>query len=192
MNSLALHNRPSSAPARLANAVLFNLSWFAIVVSQTSGIALGVVALHLAAHIVLVGRDRGEILLIALVSLFGVALDQVLFLLGVFNVGGQSALAPLWLSCLWPVFATTLRHSFASLHGRPWLAALVGGVGGALSYVAGVHLSDVDFSSPLWGPVVVGVLWALLFPLLMAWAARLNRGVDPLQSWEPGTRRAFD
>jgi hypothetical protein len=192
MNSPAQRNRLSQGQARLANAALFNLSWFAIVVTQQAAIALAVVALHLVAHVVLVGRDRGEMLLIALVSLIGVALDQLLFLLGVFNVGGQSALAPLWLSCLWPVFATTLLHAFASLQGRPWIAALVGGVGGAVSYVAGVHLSDVEFASALWGPVIVGVLWALLFPLLLAWAARLSRSADPLQAWEPSTRRAFD
>lgn len=192
MNSLALPHRLSPGILRLVNAVLFNLSWFAIVVCQDNIIALGIVALHLTAHVLLVGRDRGEVLLITLVTLIGVALDQVLFLLGVFNVGGQSELAPLWLSCLWPVFATTLRHAFASLQGRPWLAAIVGGVGGALSYVAGVHLSDIDFANALWGPVIVGALWALLFPLLLAWAVRLNPSSDVLQAWEPSTRRAFD
>lgn len=192
MSTPAKQPRVSHARTRLANALLFNLSWFAIVVTQDTVIALAIVALHLAAHVLLVGRDRSEILLIALVSLAGLAVDQGLFLSGVFTLNGQAALAPLWLSCLWPVFATTLLHAFASLHGRPWLAALVGGVGGALSYVAGVHLSDVDFASPVWGPVIVGALWALLFPLLLAWAARLHRGADPLQGWEPAAQRAFD
>lgn len=192
MSTPAKQPRVSHARTRLANALLFNLSWFAIVVTQDTAVALAIVVLHLTAHVLLVGRDRRELLLIALVSLAGLAVDQGLFLSGVFTLNGQAALAPLWLSCLWPVFATTLLHAFASLHERPWLAALVGGVGGALSYIAGVHLSDVDFASPLWGPVIVGALWALLFPLLLAWAARLHRGADPLQAWEPTAQRAFD
>lgn len=192
MNSPATHQRVSSVPAVLANALLFNLTWFAIVATHNAVMALVIVALHLAAHFALVGRDRGEMLLIAAVSLLGAALDQLLFAFGVFNVAGQDALAPLWLSALWPVFATTLLHAFASLRGRPWLAALIGGVGGAVSYIAGVNLSDVDFAHPLWGPLVLGALWALLFPLLLALSARLSRAVDPLQAWEPGGRRALD
>lgn len=187
-----IHHSAARPYARVVNALVFNLSWFVIVATQDAVLALAMVALHLAAHFVLVGRSRGEVLLIALVTLIGIALDQLMFVLGVFNVGGVSALAPLWLSCLWPVFATTLQHAFASLQSRPWLAAIIGGVGGALSYVAGVHLSDVDFAHPVWGPVILGAVWAVLFPLLLVLAARLSRAVDPLQSWEPNGRRAFD
>jgi hypothetical protein len=177
---------------KFANAVLFNISWLAIVVTQSAGVALAIVALHLAAHFTFVGRGRTEVLLVALVSVIGFALDQLLFLLGVFNLAGQDAAAPLWLSCLWPVFATTLMHAFGSLQHRPVLAALIGAAGGALSYVAGTRLSAVEFADPLWGPVAVAALWALLFPLLLALSARLGRASDPLQAWQPAGRRATD
>lgn len=177
---------------KLANAVLFNVSWFAIVVTQSTPVALAIAALHLAVHFTFFSRSKGEVLLVALVSIIGVAVDQLLFLLGVFNLGGQGAVAPLWLSCLWPVFATTLLHAFGSLQRRPVLAGVIGAVGGALSYVAGTRLSAVDFADPLWGPVALAALWALLFPLLLALSTRLGRATDPLQAWQPAGRRASD
>ena len=49
---------------------------------------------------------------------------------------------------------------------------LVDGMGGGGSYIAGTRLSDVDFAHPLIGPVVLGVIWAVLFPLLLRLAVR--------------------
>ncbi len=114
-----------------------------------------------------------------------------------FNLAGQPALAPLWLACLWPVFATTLMHSFAVLQNRLLLAAVCGALGGALSYIAGVRLSAMEFASPLWGPVLLGALWAAVFPLLLQVAARLRSparcaaGVDAPRCGERSTDAAL-
>ncbi len=155
------------------NGTLFNISWFVIVISHSTAVALAQVAAHLLFHFLLLGRGAAELRLVALVSLGGLLLDQLLFLCGVFNIDGRGGVAPLWLSCLWPVFATTLVHAFAGLRVRPYVAALVGGLGGAGSYVAGVRLSEVDFAMPLWSPLLIAALWALLFPLLLRMGARL-------------------
>jgi len=184
--------RLGGVSGRVANAMLFHLSWIAIVLAQSSAIALAVVAAHLLVHFALLGRGRGEVGLVAGVAAAGVVLDQLLFLAGVFNLDGRAALAPLWLMCLWPVFATTLLHAFAGLHGRPVVAAVLGAVGGAAAYVAGVRLSAVDFGSALWGPLILALLWAALLPLLLGIAARVGRGRDALQAWEPGGRRMHD
>ena len=192
MSSRKLRYAPAHLPAKLGNAVLFNLSWFAILVTHSSVIALAILVLHLALPFALLGKGRSEAVLIAGVTLVGAALDQLLFLTGVFTLAGQSALAPFWLACLWPVFATTLMHAFDGLQRRPVLAAAAGALGGALSYIAGARLTAVEFSSPLWGPLVIALLWAVLFPLLLKCAARLSGPGDPLQAWEPAVRRAFD
>jgi hypothetical protein len=176
----------------LANALLFNLSWLAIVLTQSPVIAPLVVAMHLLLHGVVIGAGHGELRLIAGVTLGGAILDQALFRAGVFNLAGQPALAPLWLACLWPVFATTLMHSFAVLQNRIVLAAACGAVGGALSYIAGVRLSAIEFASTLWGPVLLALLWAAIFPLLLQVAARLQGRPDALQAWHPRVPRAFD
>lgn len=183
---------PAPAPARFINGILFNLSWFAIVLTHSSLIAVAIVLVHLLAHFRLMGKGTAELRLIAAVTLGGAVLDQLLFRIGVFNLAGLPALAPLWLACLWPVFATTLMHTFAGLQHRVSLAVVLGALGGALSYTAGVRLTAIEFGSPLWGPVVLGALWAVGFPLLLALSARLSTSGDPLQAWVPAERRALD
>ncbi|NND69061.1 MAG: DUF2878 domain-containing protein [Halioglobus sp.] len=151
----------------VVNGTLFNISWFAIVLTHSPLIAPLVVVIHLAVHFSLLGRGMAEMRFIALVTALGAALDQVQFALGVFVVEGASSLGPLWLSCLWPAFATTLGHAFAGFRTRTLAAALVGGIGGGGSYVAGTRLSDVAFADPVLGPLVLGVTWAVVFPLLL-------------------------
>ncbi len=183
---------PAPAPARFVNGILFNLSWFAIVLTHSSLIAVAIVVVHLLVHFRCMGKGTAELRLIAAVTLCGAVVDQLLFRIGVFNLAGQSALAPLWLACLWPVFATTLMHTFAGLQNRVVLAVVLGALGGALSYTAGVRLTDIEFGSPLWGPFILGALWAVVFPLLLIVAARLSSPGDPLQAWMPAQRRALD
>jgi Protein of unknown function (DUF2878) len=179
-------------PVNIVNIVLFNISWLAIVLSQSSLVAPMIVGIHLLLHWLVMGKGKDELRLIGGVTLCGVIVDQLLFQAGVFNLAGQPALAPLWLSCLWPVFASTLMHSLVVFQNRIAFAAMCGALGGALSYIAGVRMSAVDFASPLWGPVLLGTLWAVIFPLLMQIAARLQSQRDALQSWSPHGRRAFD
>lgn len=179
-------------PVNIVNIVLFNISWFAIVLSQSPLVAPIIVGIHLLLHWLVMGKGKDELRLIGGVTLCGVVVDQLLFKTGVFNLGGQPALAPLWLSCLWPIFASTLMHSLVGFQNRVALAVVCGALGGALSYIAGVRMSAVDFASPLWGPVLLGTLWAAIFPLFVQVAARLQSRRDALQSWSPQARRAFD
>lgn len=156
---------------KAGNGLLFNISWLAIVTSESMLVAPTVVAAHLLVHQLWIGRGIRELAFIAAVALFGLLLDNLLFGLGLFTVGGEQSLAPLWLSCLWPVLATTFGHAFSGLQKSPALAAVLGAVGGAGSYYAGTGMSAVDFADPVSGLVIIGALWAVLFPAL-ALAAR--------------------
>lgn len=171
MTWLSARYRPAPAPARVINALLFNASWFAIVASHSSLLAPLIVLTHLFVHFSMVGFQRSEGQFIVLVTLVGLVLDQLLFALGV--LAGPSLLAPLWLSCLWPVLATTMMHAFQVLQPRLLIAAVFGATGGALSYIAGTRLSDIAFGHG-WGPVALAVIWAVLFPLLLRLAAQLS------------------
>jgi hypothetical protein len=162
------------------NGLLFNVSWFVIVMSQSNLVAVGQVIVHLCVHFALFGRGLSELRLVALITVLGLLLDQLLFSLGLFNLAGGSG-APLWLSCLWPVFATTLCHAFSSFQGRPLVAAAIGAIGGGGSYVAGVNLSEVNFGSPLMSPIVIALVWAVLFPSLLSLAKQIvpaNTGAE--------------
>lgn len=166
------------ATAKVANVLMFNVSWFAILLTQSSFLAPVIVLLHLSAHFYCMGKGRPELLLIAGVTVFGFAIDQILFAAGVFNLEGQSAYAPLWLTCLWPVFASTLMHAFDWLQNRIILSTIFGAVGGAMSYIAGVRLTSIEFGSLFWGPVIIGALWAVAFPLFLKISAKISRSSD--------------
>lgn len=164
----------SIMPDSVVNALLFNVSWLAIVYTHSAIWAPIVAAAHLALHFRLMGRGFPEARLILWVALLGIATDHLLFALGVFTVNGVNTSPPVWISCLWPVLGTTLMHAFAGLRQRPLLAAVFGAAGGAASYVGGTGLTDVGFASAVWGPLVMAVLWAFLFPALLG-IARIER-----------------
>jgi hypothetical protein len=158
----------------IINGLMFNLSWLAIIYFQSNLLAVIIVITHVILHMRIMGEGRGEWMLLGGVFLLGVLLDQLLFLGGVLNLSAKPAFAPLWLSCLWLVMATTLMHAFAILQQKLWLAAVVGAVGGCASYIAGTGLSVVDFGWPLLSPVVIGLLWAFVFPSLLVAARYLQ------------------
>ena len=164
---------PEGLLQKAGNGLMFNLSWLAIVSSGSLLVALPVAAAHLLVHQLWLGQGRRELAFIAGVSLLGLLLDQFLFAVGLFTLGGEPSLAPPWLSCLWPVLATTLNHAFSMLQRNLALAAVMGGIGGAGSYYAGTAMSAVGFADPVIGLAAMGALWVILFPAL-ALAARLT------------------
>ena len=164
-------------PYRLVNGVLFNIAWLGIVMSQSPFIAPALVAALLALHFSLMGRGLKELRFIVGFALVGVCVDQLLFRTGVFTVAGSIVSPPLWMTCLWPALGTTFMHAFAGLSGKPFFAATVGGFGGAASYIAGTRLTQVNFASDISGPMILAVLWAIIFPIALAVANKQDKGV---------------
>ena len=76
--------------------------------------------------------------------------------------------APAWILMLWACFATTVNRSLSALRGRPWLAALVGGIGAPLAYLAAARGWDAVRISTWPGLPWIAACWALALPLLGA------------------------
>ncbi|WLH91166.1 DUF2878 domain-containing protein [Pseudomonas sp. FP453] len=155
----------------LANAVLFQCGWFACVLGGNSRWLLVAVA-ALAVHLLWISSWSREGQVILAVTLLGTVIDTALRTFGVFHFSMPGPLIPLWLIVLWALLATTLRHCLA-WSARPWWrASLLGAVGGPLSYYAGSQLAGVSFGYGTTTTVIgLGLLWALLFPVLH-WVAR--------------------
>ncbi|MDR9876833.1 DUF2878 domain-containing protein [Pseudomonas allii] len=150
----------------LANAVLFQCGWFACVLGGDSAwlmVGLAVLAIHL----LWISSWAQDGRLILGVTLLGTLVDTVLRTVGFFQFIEPGPLIPLWLILLWALLATTLRHCLAWSTQPWWHAALLGAVGGPMSYYAGSQLAGVSFGYAL-GPSLFGLalLWALLFVLL--------------------------
>jgi hypothetical protein len=150
----------------LANAALFQCGWFACVLGGDSGwLLVGLAAL--AIHLLWISSWAEDGRLILSVTVLGTLLDTTLRTLGVFHFTEPGPLIPFWLMLLWALLATTLRHCLAWSTRPRWRAALLGAVGGPMSYYAGSQLAGVSFGYALW-PSLFGLalLWAALFVLL--------------------------
>jgi hypothetical protein len=171
-------------PSWVLNLAAFQLGWWALVLTAAQGwseIGLGVVTLILAWHLGRVRPLGAEALLIGLAALIGFCFDSLLLASGWVSFGGGDLagglgpdLPPLWMTALWANFATTLNVSLVSLQTRPWLAALLGLVGGPAAYWGGAELGAMSFLDPTAGLIALALGWGILTPLLLALARLLS------------------
>jgi len=162
----------------VANIVLFQLGWLTCV-WQGGLLALVATTIILALHFYFIVERKDlrlESQLIASVFLVGLVVEMLVVNLGALVPAVESdslALSswspPVWLLCLWLLFATTLRHSLLWMQQRLWLCVLFAAVSAPLSYYAGSLLSPYMSlgSSLLFSLAVIGVLWVIAFPLIM-------------------------
>lgn len=158
-------------PIRLiANALLFQASWFACVLGGNSWWLLVPLA-ALVIHFSWVSSWAAEGKLIVSVALVGAALDSFLLQLGVFDFASTDTLAPIWLVLLWALLATTLNHCLAWSAKPIWLASILGAIAGPLSYFAGSALAGVELPlGQLHTGLILAPIWAVAFPLLHGFA----------------------
>lgn len=162
-----------------ANVVAFQIGWFACVLGAAhhlpllgTGIALGVLAVHLAR-----APDPAAEAKLMLAALgVGVLFDPPLALAGMFTFASgafvHGALAP-WMLALWMLFAMTLNVSLRWLKRRPLLAVPLGGLGGPVAYLGGERLGAMVIHSPA-AIAVIAAGWALALWLLVMLARRFD------------------
>ena len=164
----------------LANALLFQLGWFAAVLGAAGDLPwIGVVAAAAiaAVHLARAARPLPELALLALAVVAGAGFDTLIVQAGWlrFDSGMLVAgTAPVWMVALWANFATTLNVSMRLLRSRLVVAALFGAIGAPLAYYAGGKLGAVEFiaTGPALGAIAAG--WFVLCPLLFVAARRLD------------------
>lgn len=180
---------PLPSPSSKAGQLLHGLAWFALFQAAWFACVLGAASEHsvwgvlaVAAVVALTwaaSNARGnELRLTALALLMGLAWDTALLQLGLLTYaspGPLPVLAPLWILALWALFATLLRGPLAWLQGRPLLAALLGAVGGPLSYLAAVRLGAGSFPDESRALLALAVGWSVMTPALTEAARRLDR-----------------
>lgn len=163
----------------VANFVAFQIGWFACVLGAAhqaplvgTGIAVTIVGLHLARATDTVA----ELKLVLAALAIGIAFDPALVLAGQMAFASGTffggTVAP-WMLALWMLFAITLNLSLRWLKSRPLLAAVFGGVGGPLAYLAGEKLGALQIGSGA-ALAAIGAGWALAMWLLVTLARRFD------------------
>lgn len=162
---------------KLINLLVFQLGWFVCVIGGNLP-ALLFTAAALALHHHCIVRSPREWLMVVAVSLVGLSWDALLAGAGlVYFSDPIVAGLPLWLVCLWLLFATTLGHGLGWLQGHLVAAALAAALVAPLSYYGGTLLNSSHLAEPLLLPLAVMALgWAGLFPAALLLARRTLYG----------------
>jgi len=137
----------------------FELCWFALVYFQQQAV------LPVLAYVGygLWQLNKAGRVAVLLILLAGIGIDTLLLRLNVIQFS-SGALLPVWFVLLWAVFALAAVEFMAKVLTKPWLAAILGGSGGPLSYWGGAALSGgaLQFPLQLYSALVLIVVWALI------------------------------
>jgi hypothetical protein len=166
--------------ATFVNFILFQAAWFACILGgarEMPWVGPAVVAVVAAYHLARAPYPKAELSLLAIAAGIGLVFDSALAATGWLSYpSGQwhPLLAPYWIVALWVAFATTLNASMNWLKGRRLLAFVFGAVGGPLAYFAGAKLGGVTFHDPAMALAALALGWAIITPVLVLIAQRLN------------------
>jgi hypothetical protein len=168
---------------QLINFVAFQFGWFACVLSAANNQPLlGVVCalLLLSLHFSLSTQVRRDLVLVSAIALIGSSWDSLLTWqqLMQFSSGQyHQNIAPIWISAMWLMFASTINVSLRWLYRRYFLAAMLGAIAGPLAYQGGAALGAVTLQQPVITMAIMSVGWALMMPLFVKLAQRIEQPV---------------
>lgn len=171
MKSMLANSRhlPKHQGFILYNALSFHAVWWSSVLWLNLSLLL-TIPLLLLHFILLSSSGKGQyrqvdLRLMLKVAALGIGIDTVLSVLGLFEFPAL----PWWLGCLWLHFGLSLNHSLAFMRPLPLiLQALLGGIFGTLSYVAGAQFNAVILPcGNVISAVVLFFVWLVLLPFLI-------------------------
>jgi len=169
----------------LLNFVAFQIGWFACVLSAANGLpllGLLVVSLVVTLHVRFSEWRSHELILVGLSIVVGLVFDSLLVISGWLQYPSGvlfPGTAPYWILAMWALFATTLNVSMSWLKGKAFLASVLGAIFGPLSYMAGQRLGAIEFVNSQSAIIALAIIWALVMPLLVTVASRLDGSRKP-------------
>ncbi|MCB1615169.1 MAG: DUF2878 domain-containing protein [Pseudomonadales bacterium] len=154
----------------LLNFLLFQFGWFACVLTPVTT-SVAVTMTILIFHFLIMGNRKDLPLLLLCIST-GFIFDSLLQIFGLMDFRGDTLFQPVWLTCLWVLFAITIPHSLAVFFqfGK-WFCFASGFTSAPLSYLAGVKLDAASFAyNQTHTLIFIGIAWGLLMLLYrQAW-----------------------
>ncbi|MES2822999.1 MAG: DUF2878 domain-containing protein [Pseudomonadota bacterium] len=167
-----MSNTKALTGVKIFNAIGFQVGWF-VCVTTSNLLSLTFTTIFLAIHLLLIrfySKEfflKKEIYWLLIILTIGFLVEMLLFSLGILYEEIQTPYltyfitSPLWIICLWVLFATALRISLAFLFNRPLLAYLATALMAPWSYFAGSHLNEqVDINKPiLLSLAIISMVW---------------------------------
>lgn len=165
----------------------FQGAWFLCVLGAARGrpgLGIAVAALICGVRLAVSSARWEDLVLICAAATLGLSWDTAMLRTGVVEYASPGPVpgwAPAWIVALWALFGTLLSGPLRWLRGRWLLAAVLGGAGGAVSYLCAVRLGAGSFTDPGQAMLVLGSGWACMTLLLTELARQLEarRSVRP-------------
>ena len=159
----------------ILNLLLFQIGWLVCVLGGDVH-ALGFTIFALLIHNWLIVTSPAEWKLITVAASIGCLWDMLMVAGGVIHYADALVLGiPLWLVCLWILFATTFMHSLLWLQRYLWLAVMFAALLGPLSYWFGSSLTAAELRLPVMTSLLIMAAgWGLLFPCGIYYAGKLK------------------
>ena len=164
----------------LVNVVAFKVGWASSVFGAANNLpSLGplVVLVAILLHLYYAHNPSREFLLIVIAGAIGAVYESLLLSAGWLSYSTGviiAGIAPYWMIGMWMLFATTLNMAMRWFHSNLWLAALLGGVLGPVSYYIGSRIGAVTFVDYPKALLALAVGWATLMPVLLLLARRFD------------------
>lgn len=158
----------SATTRNVLNFLLFQAGWL-LCVLYPNLIAVLVIAVILAFHLILVSRNRwSELQFIGFGTVVGAALDTLWFQTGILvSDTADLLIAPPWLVAIWAVFMTTLCHSLDWISRNRWLPFVLAPVAGPFAYWSASKLGTVSLPDLPVSLLALACGWLIIFPLLL-------------------------
>jgi hypothetical protein len=149
--------------------ISFQVIWFVAVFGRNQWLLVALLILLL--HFAFSPEKKSDLKVLSL-ALLGIGIDAMLTAFGVF----QFDETPFWLAVLWLAFVLNFGHSLLYLRRlkTPWLVAL-GACAGCYVYLLSWKLGAVVLPlGVLFTGLLVGVIWAVLLPIMVKADQRLR------------------
>ncbi len=164
-----------SNTSKFAYAVALQLGWFVCILAGNTPSVI-YTAVFISAHLIFLKTTFNRVLWLKetfwllIVLIGGFVLETLIFSSGFIYSNSAPMLfehlifPPLWLLCLWLLFALALRTCLSFVFTAPKLTYLISTIAIPLNYYAGTQLnSDVDLNSPyILSLALISLLWVLL------------------------------
>ena len=158
----------------LFNIIGFYLCWWiSIYAAANENYYLGPLSvfLFLIIHIFKIMSYNKEIFFLLICYLIGFLIDTIFLRLEIIEYNGYLSdkfhVAPLWVTCLWVCFGSSISHSFRWFKRRYLTLAFLGSISGPIIYFSASKAGALNFSVNNFHLFSIGLCWSLFLPCIV-------------------------
>ena len=160
----------------IVNIFVFQAAWFSAAILREQ--ALWIMIPLLLAHLYFSPSRRADFTLLMYLLPLALVVEAIL-LFGNIVIYNSLWTLPIWMVLLWTHLILSCNHSLKWLQTTPiiWVVIL-GGLVGVSSYAAGSNFGSMKIVVPqLHNLVLIGVMWAIIMPVMSRVAKSVSRRV---------------